>query len=78
MDVKLVEKANAINEEIKNLKEYKRIQKSNKDTIHFEMVAHYGNVRDSDKIQISRKHTTLLFEVVDLVIRNLEAELKAL
>lgn len=63
-------------EELEDLERYKKIAKDNKGTVHFEIVAHYGDCRDYEKIQISRKHYARLILEVEKIIQELNNEIE--
>jgi len=76
MEKKLVEKANALLEEIKGLNDYKYLlSKRGSSALHFEIRLHYGQLNDYGIVKIDTKHNKLLFEVVDNIILKLQKEL---
>ncbi len=78
MKIELIEKANTLHKEIKELKRYKDIQRKKKTTIHFEIVSHFGSPTQYEVIEISRKHNDVFFKVVDTIITELETKLEEL
>ena len=78
MEVALVEKAHSIHKEIEDLKRYQKIRSKNKKSFHFEVLPHYGSPINGEAIKISRKHNNLFVEVIDVIILDLEKQLKNL
>lgn len=68
-----------LHKEIEELKKYKTFLTGEyKDSAHFEIVQHYGNAKDWQRIIIYPKHNPLLFEMIDQIIEDLESDLAEL
>ena len=81
MDIKLVEKANDLLTEINELKKVDEMLKNREygKALHLEIVQHYGgNISESKKIIISRKHNNRLLLEVTKIVKELETQLEAL
>jgi len=80
MKPELVEKANELLEEIKDLKRYKDLitDRNHGQVAHFEFVQHYGQLKDYDMVQIDKKHNNVFITVLDTIINKLEKELEEL
>lgn len=64
-------------EELESLEKYKEIQGKHRSTIHFEIVAHYGDCRDYERIDISRKHNERLFSEIEKIIQELTNDIES-
>ena len=71
-------KKHAIVEEIENLEKGLELftRGDNTRTAHFEMVAHYGNTRDYQEIQIEREYNDRFLKLIKEIINEKETKLK--
>ena len=63
-------------EEVESLEKHKELQGKHRSTIHFEIVAHYGDCRNYERIDISRKHNERLFSEIEKIIQELNNEIE--
>lgn len=65
-------------EELKNLEKYQNFTDSICGTVHFEILKHYGQCEEYEKIVIPRKYNGMLFEVIETIVYKLEKEIENL
>ena len=80
MNKEIANKGHELLEEIEELKKYKKLMtaKEHSHCVHFEIVQHYGDCKDYDKVVIERKHNDRLIAEIDKIITELESELESL
>jgi hypothetical protein len=80
MKKETAKKGNELLEEIEELKKYKKLlnSKEHGHCTHFEIVQHFGECKDYQKVKIERKHNDRLIIEIEKIIKELEAELEAL
>jgi hypothetical protein len=80
MNIETVKKGHDILEEIESLKKYNKLLNNNehRHVTHFEIVQHFGECRDFEKIVIEKKHNQRLLSEIDKIIKELESQLAAL
>ena len=80
MEIETVEKANTLLSEIKELNKIEKMlqDRKRKDTVHFEVVLHYGRLSDHERVEIPVRYTERLHSEVKKIIEELSTELKNL
>lgn len=77
MKKETVEKSVAILNEIKELSKIdKLLSGKHSDVVNFIIRQHFGDTKQYDRVQIDKRHTPRLIEVVREIISELETELE--
>jgi len=79
MDIKIIEEANKLAEELKGLREYQKLldDREHKNNVHFEIRQHYGGDHINNVI-INKRHNKRFLNMVDSIIYDLEMEIEKL
>ncbi|WP_299117489.1 hypothetical protein [uncultured Winogradskyella sp.] len=77
MDIERIKEASALLKELEDLKKYESLfnDREYSNSAHFEVVQHYGSLRDSERVDIPKRFTDRFKKLLNTVIVEIEEEI---